>query len=87
MPGSVLPSINSKLAPPPVDAVFQDEHGIALGSRVTVTAESFGQEPTEGVLLAASRTRYSLRREDPRAGVVQVHFPRIGYVLRAVAAA
>jgi glutathione S-transferase len=39
------------------------------------------------VLLAASRTRYSLRREDPRAGVVQVHFPRIGYVLRAVAPA
>ena len=69
------------------EAVFQDEHGIALGSLVTVTAESFGQEPTEGVLLAASRTRYSLRREDPRAGIVQVHFPRIGYVLRAVAPA
>ena len=66
---------------------FQDEHGIALGSRVTVTAESFGQEPTEGELVAATRTRYTLRREDARAGSVHVHFPRIGYVLRAAAPA
>jgi glutathione S-transferase len=66
------------------DNIFQDEHGIALGSRVSVTAESFGQEPTEGDLVAATRTRYTLRREDARAGIVHVHFPRIGYVLRAV---
>ena len=74
-------------APAPADTVFQDEHGIALGSRVTVTAESFGHEPTEGLLLAATRTRYTLGREDARAGSVQVHFPRIGYVLRAAAPA
>jgi glutathione S-transferase len=65
-----------------IDSAFQDDHGIPLGSRVTVTAESFGPEQTEGVLLAATRTHYSLRREDPRAGIVHVHFPRIGYVLR-----
>jgi glutathione S-transferase len=63
---------------------FQDEHGIPLGSRVTVAAETFGQEPTEGELVAATRTRYTLRRDDERAGGVHVHFPRIGYVLRAV---
>ena len=61
---------------------FQDEHGIALGTQVTVAAESFGPEPTHGELIAATRTRYSLRRTDPRAGTVQVHFPRVGYVLR-----
>ena len=65
-----------------VDSAFQDDHGIPLGTRVTVTPESFGNEPTEGELIAATRTHYSLRREDPRAGVVHVHFPRIGYVLR-----
>jgi glutathione S-transferase len=67
----------------PKDTFFQDEHGIALGSSVTVSAETFGQEPTQGTLLAATRTRYTLRREDPRAGLVHVHFPRVGYVLRA----
>jgi hypothetical protein len=64
------------------NAFFQDEHGIALGSQVTVAAESFGQEPTAGMLLAATRTRYSLRRVDDRAGTVHVHFPRIGYALK-----
>jgi glutathione S-transferase len=66
------------------DSIFQDEHGIALGSHVTVAAETFGQEATEGVLVAASRTRYTLSRVDERAGQVHVHFPRIGYVLKAV---
>jgi glutathione S-transferase len=68
-----------------IDSAFQDDHGIPLGTRVTITPESFGPEPTEGELIAATRTHYSLRREDPRAGVVHVHFPRLGYVLRAAA--
>jgi glutathione S-transferase len=62
--------------------LFQDEHGIALGSRVAITAESFGLEASEGELVAATRTRFTLRRNDPRAGNVHVHFPRIGYVLK-----
>lgn len=71
--------------PLPVDGeYFQDEHGIALGSRVSITAESFGPEPTEGELVVASRTHYVLRREDARAGVVHVHFPRVGYALKAL---
>ncbi len=64
--------------------VFQDEHGIALGSQVSITAESFGLESTVGELVAATRTRYSLRRVDARAGTVHVHFPRIGFVMKAV---
>lgn len=70
-----------------IDSAFQDDHGIPLGARVTVTPESFGNEPTEGELIAATRTHYSLRREDARAGTVHVHFPRIGYVLRRAEAA
>lgn len=66
----------------PVDSYFQDEHGIPLGSEVSVSAESFGPEPTVGTLLAATRTRYTLRRTDARAGTVHVHFPRIGYLLK-----
>ena len=65
------------------DDVFQDDHGIALGSRVTVSSESFGPEPTEGELVAATRMHFTLRRTDARAGLVHVHFPRIGYQLKA----
>jgi len=65
-----------------VDSAFQDDHGIPLGTRVTITPETFGVEPTEGILLAATRTHYTLERTDPRVDTVHVHFPRIGYVLR-----
>ena len=64
------------------DSTFQDEHGIPLGSRVTIGAESFGPETTEGELVAATRTHYTLSRADARAGTLHVHFPRIGYILK-----
>ena len=70
-----------------IDSAFQDDHGIPLGTRVTITPESFGTEATEGVLIAATRTHYSLEREGDRVGRVHVHFPRTGYVLRAAGAA
>jgi len=64
------------------DHNFVDVHGIPLGNQVTVAAESFGSETTAGELVAATATRTTLRRTDPRAGTVHVHFPRVGYVLR-----
>ncbi len=63
---------------------FQDEHGIPLGSLVSIAAESFGAETTQGELLSATATQYTLRHHDERAGTVHVHFPRIAYVLKAV---
>ncbi|MFM9923010.1 glutathione S-transferase family protein [Variovorax sp. H27-G14] len=64
------------------DSTFQDDHGIALGTAVTLRAESFGLEETPGTLVAATRTHYTLARSDERVGTVHVHFPRIGYVLK-----
>jgi glutathione S-transferase len=64
--------------------VFQDEHGVALGTRVAIAADNFGLEPTEGELIAATRTRYTLRRTDDRSGTVHVHFPRVGFTLKKV---
>ena len=64
------------------DLIFQDDHGIPLGAEVTIAAETFGQEPTQGTLVAATRTRYTLRHTNERVGTVHVHFPRVGFVLR-----
>ena len=64
--------------------VFQDEHGIALGTQVVIAADNFGLEPTEGELIAATPSRYTLRRTDDRAGPVHVHFPRVGFTLKKV---
>jgi glutathione S-transferase len=65
-----------------LDEPFQDDHGIPLGSDVVIAAESFGTEPTHGQLVAATRTRLTLRRSDERTGTVHVHFPRIGFTLK-----
>lgn len=64
------------------DSTFQDDHGIPLGSAVTIRAESFGLEETAGTLVAATRMHYTLERTGERVGTVHVHFPRIGYVLK-----
>jgi glutathione S-transferase len=53
-----------------------------LGSEVVISADNFGTEPTQGQLVAATRTRLTIRRTDPRAGTVHVHFPRIGFILK-----
>ena len=66
-----------------MDSAFQDDHGIPLGSRVTIAAEVVRPGGRRGASwIAATRTHYSLRRDYLRAGTVHVHFPRIGYVLK-----
>ena len=80
-------AIAAAATPAPLpDEVFQDEHGITLGSQVTIRSENFGLEPTQGELVAATRMHYTLRRTDERAGLVHVHFPRIGYILKELEA-
>ena len=69
---------------PLTDDFFQDEHGFALGTQVTVAADSFGTEPTAGKLVAATRTRLTLERNDPLTGTVHVHFPRMGFLMKKV---
>jgi len=66
--------------------VFQDDHSLPLGTQVVVAADHFGLEPTEGELIAATRTRLSLRRTDERVGTVHVHFPRMGFTLKKASA-
>jgi glutathione S-transferase len=61
-----------------------DTHGLSLGDRVVIAATDTGVDPIEGTLYAAGRDRISIAREDPRAGRVVVHFPRLGFELRKV---
>lgn len=70
----------------PLADTFQDDHGLPLGSQVSIASDIFGVEPSVGELVAATRMHYTIRRTDPRAGTLHVHFPRIGYVLRAATA-
>ena len=56
-------------------------HGIAPGERVRIAPTDYGIDPVEGELVAAAPNEWAIRRVDPRAGEVIVHFPRIGFQL------
>ncbi|MGO4330028.1 glutathione S-transferase family protein [Cupriavidus sp. 2TAF22] len=56
--------------------------GFEAGEAVTVTPTDYARDPVAGVLVALDAQRAVLRRQDPRAGAVNVHFPRQGYEVR-----
>ena len=55
--------------------------GIALGDEAQAMPVDSGLDPVRGELLSASADEIVIRRSDPRAGTVQVHFPRLGFQL------
>jgi glutathione S-transferase len=59
-----------------------DSHGLAVGDRVVAAATDTGVDPIAGTLYGATKTAFSIAREDQRAGSVVVHFPRLGFELR-----
>ena len=65
------------------DEAFADPNGFAVGQQVSIAAVDYGTDPVEGELVFAGVEELILRREDPRAGLVHVHFPRFGFKLEA----
>ena len=64
-----------------------DLAGLAPGQRVTVTPDDNARVPVEGVLLGADAHEVVIRRTDPTAGELNLHFPRAGFDVVAAAAA
>lgn len=56
--------------------------GIALGDMVQVMPVDYALDPVHGELLQCSADEIAVRRSDPRAATVAVHFPRFGYQLQ-----
>jgi glutathione S-transferase len=62
--------------------VVEPGFGFEAGADVTISATDYGSDPVRGTLVGLTDHSATVRRVDERAGVVQVHFPRIGYVVR-----
>ncbi|MCO6058393.1 glutathione S-transferase family protein [Pseudomonas sp. MOB-449] len=62
---------------------FRDPNGFAPGQQVAVAATDYGVDSVVGELVFVGREEIILRREDERAGVVHVHFPRLGFRIEA----
>lgn len=58
--------------------------GCELGQRIEVRAIDYGIEPTEGTLVYAGVHEVIIERQDPRAGLVHVHFPRAGFAFKGL---
>lgn len=60
---------------------FED---LALGQQVSVSAIDYGVEPSVGALVYAGVHEVIIAREDARAGLLHVHFPRLGFAVKAL---
>jgi hypothetical protein len=65
---------------------FEDAMGFVRDQAVVVRASDYGREAVSGSLVHATRDELVLSREDPRAGRVYVHFPRLGFELSKASA-
>ncbi|MEK1835700.1 MAG: glutathione S-transferase family protein [Pseudomonas sp.] len=65
------------------DEQFDESNGFEVGQQVVIAATDYGVDPVAGELLFAGSEELILRREDERAGVVHVHFPRFGFRIEA----
>ncbi|WNG30615.1 glutathione S-transferase family protein [Cystobacter fuscus] len=69
---------------PLADEPFVDaQQGLAKGARVKVSATDYGKDPVEGEFVLSRPNELAIRRTDARAGELVVHFPRLGFQVRA----
>ncbi len=62
-----------------------DYHGCQSGDEVEIEPADYGIVPVRGRLVISAPDQLAVRRTDPRAGEVAVHFPRVGYRMRKLA--
>ncbi len=58
-----------------------DPNGRKPGDRVEVMPDDYGRIKVSGEIVALSSDHIAIRRQDPRAGEVVVHFPRAGFLV------
>jgi glutathione S-transferase len=58
-----------------------DSNGRKPGDRVEIMPDDYGKVKVSGEIVALSSQHIAIRRHDPRAGEVIVHFPRAGFVV------
>ena len=67
-----------------VHADPSEPNGFKPGDRVGVAPDDYGRIPVTGEVVSSSAQHIAIRRRDPVAGEVVVHFPRAGFsVVRA----
>jgi len=58
-----------------------DPNGRKVGDKVEIMPDDYGKVRVAGEIVALSAQHIAIRRHDPRAGEVIVHFPRAGFLV------
>jgi glutathione S-transferase len=75
--------IAARATPAPLRPGVSDDAYPAPGTDVEITPDGYRNEPIAGTLCRVDAWDLAIRRSDPRLGELVVHFPRIGYTVRA----
>ena len=81
---SVHPQYGAQIQVRRLRAAEDDEYD--AGDLVQVTPDDYGRIPVTGTLVTLQLREVAIRRIDPRAGEVVVHFPRMGYRVERITA-
>jgi glutathione S-transferase len=77
-------ALDIAVAATPQTAILADPHdpnGRKPGDRVEVMPDDYGKVKVAGEIVALSPQHIAIRRQDPRAGEIVVHFPRAGFLV------
>ena len=58
-----------------------DPNGRKVGDKVEVVPDDYGKVRVAGEIVALSPQHIAIRRHDPKAGDIVVHFPRAGFLV------
>jgi glutathione S-transferase len=73
----------ARRAEPGEFTVHDPAEGLTPGAPVSVAADDYGRDPIAGRLVALTRERVVIERQDPALGRLHLHFPRAGYTVSA----
>jgi glutathione S-transferase len=74
-------TLGAAASPDPDLAALHDDTSLPSGTPVTVMPDDYGRVPVAGEVVYATAERIGIRRVDPSAGEVVVHFPRSGFLV------
>jgi glutathione S-transferase len=75
-------AIAAAAAADPLPCSGQVEDGYSVGQSVFIQTETSGDAPVAGKLLHSGPTGITIHRESEKAGTLNIHFPRIGQIVR-----
>jgi glutathione S-transferase len=81
MTSSEALGIGAAASPDPDSPALHEDSSLPPGTPVTVTPDDYGRVPVAGEVVYATAERIGVRRVDPIAGDLVVHFPRSGFVV------